>query len=378
MFRRRIILLPLAGLVLAALAWSGWWFYASRTALAVAQDWVAQTRADGYDVGFAKFETGGYPFRVTLRAERLGVAAPLRAWSVSTETVEIAFSPLDWTRYALSSERPIRITAAAISGSRETPVRLGALDGTYHHDGAGGAHALQLRANGVSGPMGLRAAEIGIRARRPFMPAERPSDSALSLTVELVDAAVPALLPPPLPAELPAAVLEAEIRGPEPDPDASLLKRLALWQQGGGRIDVARLDAVWADVNLRSDGTLGLDARMRPLAAFTVRATGLARAARRAEEAGLIDPATRQYIELGAGLFSTAGGEDGERGLRFPVSARDGVLSLGPVALARLPALIPGYSAPAAAEEGRTDGAGRFTPPAPPPTVSDETLNAGE
>jgi hypothetical protein len=375
MLRPRAFLLPLAVLILGVLVWTGWWFYASRMALATAQDWVVQTRADGFDVGFAKFETGGYPFRVTLTAERLGLAAPLRAWSVSTERVEIGFSPVDWTRYTLTSDRPIQITAAALPGSRETPLRLSALDGTYTHDAGAAEHRLRLRATGLSGPEGLRAAETGLRLVRPFRPAAGPDDSALRITLELVEADLPQLLRPPLPADVPAAVLEADIRGPEPDPEASLLKRLALWQQGGGRIEVARFDAVWADVNLQSEGTLGLDAAMRPLAAFSVRATGLSRAARRAEEAGLIDAAARQYIELGAGLLSGLSGGNNDGSVRFPVTAHDGVLSLGPVGLTRLPSLIPGYTP---RENGAAPGADSFTVPAPPPTVSDVTLNAGE
>lgn len=357
-------------------AWTGWWFHASNLALDRFQDWVAEQRADHYDIVFHKVDTGGYPLSVQLTVHRFGMSAPLRAWSVSADELTVSFQPWRFDRYNIDSDQPIRLSAVAIEGSRETPIRIDHLTGDYRFERVERRHRLRLLASDVTGPEGLSARQIGITGARPFDKATDRQSPILSTRLEVVDAQLPGLFPPELSDRLAAAVLTFDLSGPEPGPEASFLKGIADWRDAGGLIDVTEIALVWQDLNLAGDGTVGLDEEMRPLASFAVRAAGLNQTARRFQDAGLIDGRTRRYIELGTGLLSMGSSESGGV-VRFPISVQDGMLNLGPVPVAEISPIFPGSRSGSNSMQGAlVPKVETFPDLPPPPTVSDGTLNA--
>lgn len=371
---KRLAIAGSALFFLLAAGWTGWWFYAAHFAIGAFQDWAAERRADGWDVGFARIDTGGYPMAVRLSVAHIGIAGPGRLWSLSSDAVDVSFPPWRFDLYSLEAQEPVRFVSGALAGSRETPLQASGLTGRYHNDAAARAHRLVLTFDGVSGPQGIAADTIAVSAVRPFSPARTSDSRALTLRAEAVGAVLPGALPPPLSPRFPAAILDAEVFGPEPPAQGSTLTRLEAWRAGGGKIDVGEIALVWEDLNLQGDGTVTVDAAMRPLAAFSVRAVGIGPTARRAEEAGLIDSSTRRYIELGAGILSFGSNDGGT--IKLPVAIQDGVFYLGPAPLGEVPPIIPGFKPPprpVPVPPPTDDGTG--VPP-PPPTVSDETLNA--
>ena len=335
MIRNRLIRTVAGGLLLLTAAWTGWWFYVVHAAIGGFRDWAADRRAEGWDIGFARIESGGYPLTVRLTVHHGGISAPGRLWSVASDALAISLRPWRFDRYRLESRAAVEFTSGALRGSRETPLTAQRLSGYYRRDDR---HRLVLKAAQVTGPSGFAAERIGISIARPI---EAPQDTRapiLTLRAEVVGAALPGLLPPPLASRFGAATLDATVSGPEPPGEGSMLTRLEAWRQGGGKIDVSELAMIWEELTLRGDGTVTVDEAMRPLAAFTIRVSGLEAAARRAEAAGLIDGSTRRSIELGGGLLS--GGGDGR--VRFPVAIQDGVFYLGPAAMGKVGPIVPG------------------------------------
>lgn len=374
MTSKRLAIWTTAFAGLAAALWTGWWFYAGHFAVASVQDWAAEQRKNGYDVSFARIDLGGFPFRVDLNVQRFGISAPGRFWSVSAEDMTVSFRPWNFNRYTFHTKAPVRAIAAAVPGTRQDPIVLGGVEGLYRHAADGQDHILQLVAGPVVGPDGLSIQELGLTGQRPEKRAADHEATALSGRLELVDGTAPALFPPGLPNRVAAAVLDFDVLGPEPAQKGSALKRLGEWRDGGGSIEVREIALIWEDLNLRGEGTLALDSEMRPIAAFALDAVGVPQTARRFQDAGLIDERTRRYIELGTGLLSL--GQSQSASIRVPVSAQDGIIYLGPVAVGEVQPLIPGYNpAPAAAPSPPADD---FAPPPPPPTVSDETLGADQ
>jgi hypothetical protein len=372
MTTRRIAIWTMALLTLAAVLWTGWWFYAGRFAIASLQEWAEEQRANGYDVTFARVDMAGYPFRIDLTVRRFGISAPGRFWAVSSDETTVSFRPWNLNRYTLKTAAPVQMIAAALPGTRQSPIVAGSVEGTFHHARDGQTHVLELVAKPISGPLGLSVKEVGLIGERPARRATDHEATALSGRLELVDAAAPALFPPGLPNRVTAAVLDFDVLGPEPGQHGSALRRLSEWRDGGGSIEVREIALAWEDLNLRGEGTLALDSDMRPIAAFALDASGVPQTARRFQEAGLIDDRTRRYIELGTGLLSL--GRSNSASIRVPISAQDGILYVGPVAVGEVQPLIPGYNpAPAAVAPPPKDD---FAPPPPPPTVSEETLGA--
>lgn len=358
-------------LALVVGAWSGWWYYSGRVAIGATLDWMADQRDQGYDIGYAKIDLGGYPFHVELTIDRPGIAAPSRFWSVSAEQITISYAAWQFDHFTLTSEKPVQLIAAAIPGSRQEPVVLQRLMADYWRAVAATPHQMLLVADTVTGPNGLSIAKVGLSGRRGDQPALDAETTALEARLELIDADIQAYIEPGLPGRVDAALVDFAIAGPEVPGDGSLLKKLAEWRDQGGAVDVTDLSLVWGDLNLQGAGLVTLDEEMRPLASFEFKTFGLSETAKRFEEAGLIDAATRRIVDLAAGLLSFGRRESGA--VNISVSSQDGQLYLGPVAVAEVPSLIPGYNPPPQANPAPID---TFPDLPPPPTVSDDTLNA--
>ncbi|MDF1750787.1 MAG: DUF2125 domain-containing protein [Alphaproteobacteria bacterium] len=363
-------------LVLLVSAWSAWWFYSGRMAISGFQDWVSAQRADGYDISYERIDTGGYPFSLALTVGRFGVAAPLRAWTVSGDAATVSFKPWQWDRYEVSSDQPIRLSAVVMPASRNTPVVINGLTGDFQVQRDAAQHQLRLVASDVSGPNGLTIGKVGLSGSMPFRAPQDRDGNLVTGHLELVAAQMPGIVPKGLSEQIEAAILDFTVSGPQPNLDHSMAKRLSDWRDAGGGIDVTKIAVAWQDLNLSGDGTISLDEYLRPLAAFGMQATGLSDTARRFEDAGLIDRQIRRYIEMGIGLLSLGSGQTGM--VRFPVTIQDGILSLGPVALAEVPPIVAGAGPlPPAVPAPKTGEITTFPDLAPPPTVSEETLGAG-
>ncbi|HAJ22409.1 MAG TPA: hypothetical protein DCL95_20540, partial [Rhodospirillaceae bacterium] len=129
---KRSLLLSVVGiLVLLVGAWTAWWFYSARLAMSSFQGWVSEQRSQGYDINFERIDTGGYPFSLALTATRFGVAAPLRAWTVSGDALTVTFKPWQLDRYQVASDQPLRLSAVVIPESQKTPVVIQDLTGDY-------------------------------------------------------------------------------------------------------------------------------------------------------------------------------------------------------------------------------------------------------
>ena len=362
MMSKRFPLAILMALLLFAAAWSGWWYYSASTARHLLQGWTEDQRAQGFDIAYERADLSGYPLNVTLTILGFQAAAPDSAWHFSGEKMVVSFPAWRPDRYTLNSVGPVQASATAIPGSTERPISAGELLGDYSLTD----RTLRLLTRRVSGPMGVEIREFG------FTGIDTPDGYLARL--EAVDGHFPNWIPQTLPQHISAAILGFRLDRSFPyDGSGDPETRFAAWRDRGGAIDVTEIAAVWGDLNLRGDGTVTLDTAMRPLASFSLRARGLAETARRFEQAGMIDKQVRRAIDLGVNLLSLGGSMGGE--VKLPVTVQDGLLSLGPVAVAEIPPLFgngPGPSASAAPVPSEP----AFPTLAPPPTVSDDTLNA--
>lgn len=373
MSRKQFLTCVIGPTLLAVAVWTGWWFHASRQAMGLFQDWVTEQRDAGIDTQFARVTSSGYPFSITLTVDRFGMAGPGRGWFISAERMDVSFPPWRFDEYAYRSQAPVRIGFIGIPGSLRTPIVLESVSGAYSVANASAPHRVTVDARDMSGPQGMAAKSLSLTLEIPETPPVASSAVALEGSLSLEDAMIAPLVPEGLAEQVETASLAVLVSGPI-STGGSALKRLALWRDGGGIVDVSDIILRWGAMDVTGDGTVTVDAVMRPLASFALKVGGLKETARDFESVGLIDASTRRGIELGAGILSFANG--GGDTVPLPVTIQSGVLSLGPVGIAEIPSLIPGHAP--ARPKAVTPSADDFAPPPPPPTVSDETLRTGE
>src|SRR5262249_53903941 len=85
--RRWRIVLPLAVVILLALGWSGFWFYAAGRAQSEFAAWRTRQAAAGREVSCASESVSGFPFRLELRCAE--PAANLRRAGVALQAKDM-------------------------------------------------------------------------------------------------------------------------------------------------------------------------------------------------------------------------------------------------------------------------------------------------
>ena len=79
----------LAIVILAALGWSGWWFFQSTMRDRAMEAWLADRRAAGWVADASDVRVRGFPNRVDTVIEKLNLSDPEAGWSWRADGLQI-------------------------------------------------------------------------------------------------------------------------------------------------------------------------------------------------------------------------------------------------------------------------------------------------
>lgn len=335
MLRRLVIILAVL-LVLAGGALAGFWFYGRGLVADGIAGWQQEWRALGGTADFAPPPVEGFPLRLSTRFLQPTLALP------SGET---------W-------RGPPSVDAWAWLWSFQTV-----------HFEAPGHHELELPA----GHLALDAEELSGSIAFGDMGPERLTlattqatlanrDLDKSLHADTLALSVGPLVPQdgknyaiafegditgfPLPdgnalgAQLLAPTIQhlrlaGTLKGPlalEAEPRAAA----ARWRDGGGVLELSRVELAWGDLALKGSGSLTLDEAFRPKGKLMFESAGLLALVERMDQAGLIDPEVAPALKTALKALAAGQDKSGRDLVTLPVTAQDGLLSLGIVPLGRL------------------------------------------
>jgi hypothetical protein len=279
-------------------AYAGYWFFVAAKLQAGIVEWVAQQRAAGNAVTIADGSIGGFPlaFRRDFGAATLTIQgdAPL---SVTAGSAVAEIRP--WNlNHVIFAARDLSLTGAqgayragAAGGSIDIPKTPPA---DYHQPFLG----FDISAAQVTLPAGQRAVTAG-------------------------------------PIETLAA--QGAIMGPVAQ-GASLQDAIAAWAATGGVLELKHFSFAQAPLDLTGEGTLALDELLQPLGALTITAHGLTDTVVLLEQDGMIDARSAKTARLMADGLAKPDAA-GKPRVSVSLSLQQGHVWLGPVKLARLPAL---------------------------------------
>ena len=323
----------IALVLIAAVGWSGYWFYGARSLHRAIRAEIAELRSDGISVETDDISVTGFPnqFDTTFTTPRLawpsGVvwSAPflqIFALSYRPNQIIVALPP----RQSLSGP----FGEAVIENGRARASGLFRTDGQLTLD-----HA-NLVADDVRVTIENRVVEVvKLLAAARVPDGAKPTRQNIGLTVDDLD------LPQPLAARLGGAAT-ARIDGATLDATLDLsnpVSRVAI--KSGDvdieRIEISRFDLDWSGMTLGADGAFDIAADGSLTGSLDITLTNWERALEIADAAGLLAPGQRGMIEQG--VRALAGMTGREDRLKAPLAIRAGRIWLGPLPIGPAPEL---------------------------------------
>jgi len=361
--RRWLIATPLMLVVVLAIAWSAFWYYAAGQAEERLAAWQAQQAGAGRVFSCGKQSVDGFPFRIEVRctdvsAELKDTEPPLALKLKEIVAISQVWDPklfiAEFTGPIMASEPGHAPFATASWTLAQASVR-----GTPDKPDRASIAADDLKLTDAPGAPLFDAKHAELHARMQF--GSWPNNPAIDLATNLKGASAAALSPyarDPLDADLLAVLHGMKDFVPKPLP--VLLRE---WQGRGGRFEIQSARIAQGEALATGTGTLGLtqsgrlDGTLRlnvvgleKLLPNIAQQKGVALSLDRAAPAlnaidrvvpGLGARLAPQAQNLTAGLLGLLGQPvevEGRRGVSVPVRFTDGAASFGPIPLGQAPA----------------------------------------
>lgn len=326
----RPLLIVVAILLLAFIGFAVYWWIAVDRLRAGIVETREQLAAFGIAVEHGEPEIGGFPISLTLALPNPVVTLPDGTRIVGPEVLEGRVRL--WNLESVSLEGPGRYELYLPQGDlvfeSEDAVMTLELEG-------GLVDALSLRL--VSAAITNRATAQTLAAEKLSLSLERilprpgGQDTAFALQLEG--------LPLPAGATETAAVMGERIallalagrfEGPL-FPGGEPRQIAAQWRDAGGILDLERIALAWGRLGISGAGTLTLDESFRPLGAFSLRTLGLPALVAKLGESGVLDAETAATLAAALEARSEGTDDSGRTVVTLPMTAQDGVLTLGEV-----------------------------------------------
>lgn len=344
MFLRPILLGPTLLILLLGVGYPLFWFVVAGRVEDGFLRWRDARNQQGYIVEHGPLAVGGFPGAVRLSIATPAIASVKDGWSVKSSQAEFEIQPWNWRRYRVEAWGPHHVIGVV----QGRPVRGAAETGSawfiaHLNDrgriAEGVADIRDLRVRGPDGERLSATRHLQAQLRWPD-DAVQPGPPSFELTVRASDTQLAAKIGGPLGTDLRTVRLSGILNGKPP----GKLQRDALdaWRQDGGTIDIRRVVLGWGPLDVSGNGTLALDASLRPLGAFTTEIRGHQALLAALERTGKLRPRDASAARLALDLLSKpAGNGDGRRVVTVPLTAQRGRLYLGPVRLLKLPPILP-------------------------------------
>jgi len=353
MFQRKYLVF-LTALVLLTLAWAGGWFWLADKLRADIDSFVETQRGNGVVLRWDDLRISGFPVRFDT-----AITAPVARWDGVDQTItwtgaDTSIRPFVEGPGAVSFRAPgrhrLELREPEIDVLIET--RSERLDGVLEFGDAGRIQGLR----GVAEPFDLNVnsgPRIGIaraafdfsrrtepRTADPIHPdpvAERLS--VIVTGIDLSSAPMDANIVRALGSTITAFAVQTALHGPL-EIEAVSADSLALWRDAGGTVEVESLELNWGPLRFAGDGTLVLDEALQPAGAFSARISGLDTLIDLLEQRGEIQSRQAAFVRIALAVLMRAPENGGPPEARVPVTIQNRVLSIGPVPLLQLEAVI--------------------------------------
>jgi hypothetical protein len=346
--RRRLWILPPAGVLALLAAHFAVWRYEAGQLDAGWAAWIADRRAAGWTVSTGAPERGGWPLAATLSVPQVALQGGEPdipgglAWSA--ERLELHVDLLSPGTLAVRADGAQHLRLADLP------------DAAYTADSTVALLPLEAQTPPHSVSLTVRNLRAGLPTIDPaasltvglvqfdgaIKPAAPAGEAALTWRLSTEAIALPALPSGriwALGSRISSLSIEGAVDGPVPMA-RGLVPRATAWRDGGGTLEIKHLTMGWGPLGLSGAATLALDQRLQPMGTGSVRLVNYA-ASLDALAAGHVLTANAAVAAKAVlSLLATAPEDGGPPEVEVPLTLQDRTLSMRQVPLAKLPELI--------------------------------------
>ena len=339
------IVFPLVILAILAAAYAGYWYWLASRLDAGIDEWIATSRAQGYQVSHGRVTHGGFPLRVEARLDQPLVARQERGidWEWRAEGLAVAMPVHRYDEIVLRSLGASRLSYKAAKGAansaleKRTILTPSQAEVRFVYD-AVGVKTLDLAWKGIAiaqeGTAPVHLALLSLRQSAVTPSGTKGPGIFVAVRVESMQ--IPGLARTPLGGRI--GLLEAQGTIDGPLSEAPVPQALTRWRDAGGILDLTRLQLVWGAMRVAGSGTLALDEAARPMGAFSLRIAGYNWLIDQFVTAGKLAPA---HAELARSALAALAQERGnQEGVPVPIRIQSGRVFLGPVRVAKVEPLF--------------------------------------
>ena len=300
---------PYVALVVLAVAWSAYWYVASRATDAALDNWFAQERSFGRAWACGERGVGGYPFRIELRCTNPSFEGRLGAAQGKAQIGDLLAASHLYNPKLIVGEFKSPLNFRAQDHGVEIGIEWKKLLISHRMGQSPGQTSIEmddgvLRAKDPMVTIDLRAEKFEFHLR----PTPEATDASLDLAlrfVKLQSAPLDQLTGESSPVD---AVLSLTFSQSSAFKGANLAQSLESWRQAQGKLTINELKLAKANARLEVKGPLALDEARRVTGKLNIEANGL-------------------------GRLMAAQGVPAPNNLRLPLTLENGRASLGPLRL---------------------------------------------
>jgi hypothetical protein len=346
---RRIIVLTSGAVAALAAVYGIAWFAIADQLRGGIDRWVAERRAEGWTAEHGDIAIGGFPltWRAHVASPRLAQAARKPAFLWAGPSLDLSWRPWQARIVDFRTAGTHRLGIGTAEEARAAPLTMAQANGRLVFAADGGLRSVAFRIDDAALPARngevLRIGRIasafngGPTAEDPS--ADKPHlKAAVRLDTEISGMVLPAASKPALGRTIEKLGLRGAILGQLPN--GNVKEMLSGWRDGGGTLEIDRLELGWSALRVQADGTMALDQRLQPVGALTARIAGYEQTMDRLVAAGAVRAGEALLAKFALGALARTPDGGGPAEITVPISIQEGWIYLGPVKLLPAPPLV--------------------------------------
>ncbi len=342
--RRRLMILLTVLLLAVVLGDFLAWHFAEQQMRNGLADWVAARRAAGWSANSETPEAGGWPLAATLNlhnVELQGGAPDIPGgfvWRAERVVLRLDIIHPAVLRIEADGGQHLRVADAP-----DIPFSAGHLHLLVPLKFDPSDQPLNLHGDTLRVGIPARGADAVLTLGRLDIDAVVHSTAAqrqpaVSMTAHAKDVVLPSRLPWPLGPRIESIDLDGTLNGPLPNA-IGLTAAATAWRDGGGSLDVRRIQTHWGPLGLNGTATLALDPDLQPMGTGTAHVTGYAETLDAMARNGLMSRSAATSAKAVLSLLADTPEDHGQSQVEVPLSLQHRALSMLQVPLLRLPEL---------------------------------------